>query len=232
MAQHKTSQAGSEQTIWTAVDEYVDTTVVEQDAALLHALETSRAAGLPSINVSPAQGKLLHLVARTLGATRVLEIGTLGGYSTIWLARALPRDGRVVTIEAERMHADVARANIQHAGVAGIVDLRVGRALDVLPEIARDARAPFDLTFIDADKPNTTEYFGWALRMSRPGSVIIADNVVRDGAVRDEKSQDASVQGMRRFLAAVADEPRVMATVIQTVSVKGYDGFAYVLVNE
>jgi len=216
---------------WTAVDDYVDSLLIGQDSVLAAALDASRAAALPSINVSAPQGKLLHLMTRAQGARRVLEIGTLGAYSTIWIASALPPDGLLVTIEADRTHAEVARANLARAGLDTIVDLRVGRALDVLPVIARDAAAPFDLTFIDADKPNTLEYFEWALRLSRPGSVIIADNVVRQGAVRDAQTTDAAVRGMRRFLAGVAAEPRVSATVIQTVGAKGYDGFAYILVQ-
>jgi predicted O-methyltransferase YrrM len=218
--------------IWTAVDDYVSGLLMGDDAVLARALDASRTAGLPSINVSPPQGKLLHLLARAQQARRVLEIGTLGAYSTIWIARALPPDGRVVTIEADRKHAEVARGNIVRAGLGALVDLRVGRALDVLPEIAREMIEPFDLTFIDADKPNTLEYFEWALRLSRGGSVIIADNVVREGAVRDVRSTDAAVRGMQRFLAGVAAEPRVDATVIQTVGAKGYDGFAYIFVKE
>jgi predicted O-methyltransferase YrrM len=215
---------------WESVDTYVDGLLAMQDAPLVEALKASEAAKLPSINVTPAQGKFLNLLARIAGARRILEIGTLGGYSAIWMARALPEDGGLITIEAEPRHAEIARANIARAGLAGLVDLRVGRALDVLPEIERQQAGPFDLTFIDADKPNTPEYFNWALRLSRPGSVIVADNVVRDGAVADAASQDASVQGMRRLMSTIASEPRVSATVIQTVGAKGYDGFALALV--
>jgi len=215
---------------WTAVDDYVTGALAEEDAALVNALAASQAANLPAINVTAPQGKFLHLLARTYGARRILEIGTLGGYSTIWLARALPVGGTMISIEAEPRHAAVARANLARAGVAHLVDLRVGRALDVLPQLDREGAAPFDLTFIDADKPNTPEYFEWALRLSRPGSVIIADNVVREGAIADAANPDPSVRGMRRLLERIAAEPRVSATVIQTVGAKGYDGFALALV--
>jgi predicted O-methyltransferase YrrM len=221
-----------DETLWKAVDDYVDGLLIEPDAVLVEVLERSRAAGLPAINVSAPQGKLLYLLVQSLAARRVLEIGTLGAYSTIWMARALPADGRLVTIEADTKHADIARANIARAGLGRIVDLRIGRALDVLPEIAREGIGPFDFIFIDADKPATADYFKWALHLSRVGSVIIVDNVVRQGAVRDAASRDASVQGMRRFLEAVAAEPRVSATVLQVVGTKGYDGLAYVLVKE
>ena len=215
---------------WESVDSYLNDVLIQQDTALAEALYASEAAQLPSINVTPAQGKFLHLMAKAIGAQRVLEIGTLGGYSAIWLARALPRGGTMVTIEAEPRHAEIARANIARAGLDHFVDLRIGRALDVLPEIEQQRLGPFDLTFIDADKPNTPAYFAWALRLSRPGSVIIADNVVRDGAIADRSSRDASVQGMQRLLASIASEPRVSATVIQTVGAKGYDGFAMAIV--
>jgi predicted O-methyltransferase YrrM len=215
---------------WTAVDDYATALVVGPDAALVDALARSHEANLPSINVTPPQGKLLHLLARVHGAARILEIGTLGGYSTIWLARALPATGALVTIEAEPRHAAIARANLEHAGVAHLVDLRVGLALDVLPQLHREGAGPFDLTFIDADKPNTPEYFDWALRLSRPGSLIVADNVVRDGAVANAATTDPSVRGMRRLLERIAAEPRVSATVVQTVGAKGYDGFAMALV--
>jgi predicted O-methyltransferase YrrM len=215
---------------WTAVDDYVTSLVVNQDAALVNALGASQAANLPSINVTPPQGKLLHLLARIHHAARILEIGTLGGYSTIWFARALPATGSMITIEAEPRHAAIARANLEHAGVGHLVDLRVGPALDVLPQLDRAGAGPFDLTFIDADKPNTPDYFEWALRLSRPGSLIVADNVVRDGAVADAATTDPSVRGMRRLLDRIAAEPRVSATVVQTVGAKGYDGFAMALV--
>jgi predicted O-methyltransferase YrrM len=216
--------------VWTAVDEYVDGLVVDQDAGLRGALERSAAAGLPSINVTPAQGKLLHLLARSIGARAILEIGTLGGYSTIWFARAVAPGGRVITIEAEPKHAAIARENIARAGAAALVDLRVGRALDVLPSVEREGLGPFDLVFVDADKPSTPDYFRWALRLARVGSLILIDNVVRDGEVADAHSQDPAVVAMRTVLAMMASEPRVSTTVLQTVGAKGYDGLAVALV--
>ncbi|MCW5317166.1 methyltransferase [Nostoc sp. KVJ3] len=216
---------------WTAVDSYFTDLLVPPDPALEAALQTSAAAGLPPHNVSPNQGKLLLLLAQIQGARTILEIGTLGGYSTIWLARALPSDGRLITLEADPKHAAVARANIAHAGLADIVDLRLGQALSTLPQIAAEANSPFDLIFIDADKPNNPDYFRWALKLSRRGSLIIADNVVRNGAVVDATSSDPSVQGVRRFNELLASEPRVSATAIQTVGSKGYDGFAIAIVT-
>jgi len=215
---------------WTAVDRYITDLLLPGDAALDAALAASTAAGLPAINVSPPQGKLLHILARAHGARAILEIGTLGGYSTIWLARALPADGRLVTLEADARHAEVARANIARAGLSGIVELRLGLALDTLPQIAHEGRGPFDLIFIDADKQHNAEYFRWAVDLSRRGSVIIVDNVIRDGAVIDATTSDAMVQGVRRFNDVLAAEPRVSATEIQTVGSKGYDGFAIALV--
>ena len=216
---------------WTTVDQYLAGLVVPDDAVLEAAQQASVAAGLPAISVSPTQGKLLWLLARIQRARSILEIGTLGGYSTIWLARALPDGGRLVTMEAEPKHADVARENIARAGLDNVVDLRVGQALDTLPQLVAEGRGPFDLTFIDADKPNTPEYFQWALKLSRPGSLIVVDNVVRKGAVADAESDDPSVRGMRRFLEMLATESRASATGIQTVGSKGYDGFAIALVN-
>jgi predicted O-methyltransferase YrrM len=218
------------QDVWNKVDRYFAETLAPSDAALDAALAASDAAGLPAIQVAPVQGKLLHLLARMIGARNILEIGTLGGYSTIFLARALPKDGHLVTVEADARHAEVARGNIAKAGLSGIVDVRLGRALDVLPDVAADMRAPFDFFFIDADKENNPDYFQWALRLSRPGSVIVIDNVVREGAVIDAKSRDASVQGVRRLHAMIAEEKRVSATALQTVGVKGYDGFTLALV--
>jgi len=220
------------ETPWTAVDQYITDLLVAQDGALDAALVESAAAGLPAINVTPSQGKLLQLVARIQGARSILEIGTLGGYSTIWLARALPAGGRLVTLEADARHADVARANIARAGLAEIVDLRLGPALDTLPQLAASRRGPFDLIFIDADKEEIPEYFKWALELSRAGTVIIVDNVVRKGAVIDAHSPDPGVQGVRRFNKMLAAEPRVCATEIQTVGSKGYDGFAMILVTK
>jgi predicted O-methyltransferase YrrM len=216
---------------WTAVDRYFTDLLVTPDAALEAALQASAAAGLPSIHVSPNQGKLLHLLARVQGARRILEIGTLGGYSAIWLARALPAGGQLITLEADPRHAEVARANLARAGLAEVVDLRLGQALQTLPQLVAEGRDPFDLIFLDADKRNYPEYFAWALRLSRRGSVIVVDNVVRKGAVIDASSGDPDVQGVRRFNELLAAEPRVSATAIQTVGSKGYDGFALALVT-
>jgi predicted O-methyltransferase YrrM len=212
--------------LWDNVDRYISETLVQPDGALAAALEASDAAGLPAISVSPAHGKLLWLLARTIGAKRILEIGTLGGYSAIWLARGLAPGGRLVTLEALEKHAAVARKNLARAALADVVEVRVGPALDMLPRL----EGAFDLTFIDADKQNNAEYFRWALKLSRPGSLIVVDNVVRDGAVIDARSRDAAVQGVRRLYDLIAAEPRVAATAIQTVGVKGYDGFAIALV--
>jgi predicted O-methyltransferase YrrM len=217
---------------WVEVDRFIASLFVEPDATLNAALKASEAAGLPAIEVSPNQGKLLMLLARSIGARRILEIGTLGGYSTIWLARALPSNGRLVTLEADRKHADVARKNIAEAGFGEIVDIRIGAALDNLPKIEAEKAGPFDLVFIDADKPNNPAYFAWALKLARPGSLIVADNVVRYGALVDEASQDPRVRGVRNFMEIIAAEKRVSATAIQTVGVKGHDGFAIALVNE
>ena len=216
---------------WTAVDEFVDELLVGQDDGLRGALAASDAAGLPSISVTPAQGKVLNLLARSIGARAILEIGTLGGYSTIWLARGLQPGGRLITIEADEKHAAVARENIARANLAASVDLRIGRALDMLPSIEREGLGPFDLVFIDADKPNTPDYFKWALRLARIGTLILIDNVVRNGGIADADSQDPAVVAMRRVLAMVASESRVSATVLQTVGEKGYDGLALVLVT-
>jgi predicted O-methyltransferase YrrM len=215
---------------WSAVDSYIGENLVPADPVLEAALRASADAGLPPISVSPSQGKLLHLLARARGARTILEIGTLGGYSAIWLARALPPGGRLITLEAEPRHAEVARANLAHAGLADVAEVRVGPALDTLPKLQAGGDGPFDLIFIDADKPGYPDYLPWSLRLSRPGSMIIADNVVRGGAVADSASTDANVQGVRRFIEMLAAEPRVSATAIQTVGSKGYDGFALALV--
>ena len=215
---------------WTAVDSYLTQTMVGEDEALTGAVRDSERAGLPAIQVAPNQGKLLHLLARMLGARSILEIGTLGGYSTIWMARALPPGGRLITLEAEPKHAEVARANFARAGVGDVIDLRLGRALDTLPQLAAEGLGPFDLFFIDADKPSIPEYFDWALKLAHAGSLILVDNVVRKGAVADASSQDPSVQGVRRFNERLAREPRVSATTLQTVGMKGYDGIAFALV--
>ncbi len=219
------------ESLWTAVDSYICDLFAPNDAALEAALEASAAAGLPAIQVAPNQGKLLHLLARVNGARRILEIGTLGGYSTIWLARALPSDGKLITLEADPKHAEVAQANFVRAGLAGRIELRLGPALETLPRLASENPAPFDLIFIDADKANIPGYFGFALKLSRRGGLIIVDNVVRKGAVIDADSADPDVQGVRRFNELAAREPRISATAIQTVGSKGYDGFALALVT-
>lgn len=216
---------------WDAVDRYVTDVLVRPDAVIDAVAAAADIAGLPPHAVSPAQGKLLWLLARTIGARRVLEIGTLGGYSTVWLARALPDDGRLITLESEPRHAAVARDNLARAGVSGLVDVRIGPALDTLPRLAAEACGPFDLIFIDADKPNNPAYFEWALRLARRGTIIVVDNVVRDGAILDAGSADPSAQGVRRMNELIAAEPRVTATAIQTVGSKGWDGFALILVT-
>jgi predicted O-methyltransferase YrrM len=215
--------------LWTAVDAFIAEGLVPADEALDAALAASEAAGLPPINVAPNQGKLLMLLARAIGARRILEIGTLGGYSTIWLARGLLPDGRLITLEANPEYAEIARANLARAGFAEMVELRIGRAQDILPALASEG--PFDLIFIDADKPGTPGYFQWAVKLSRRGSLIIVDNVVREGAVLDAGSEDASVQAMRRFFELAATDPRVGGTAIQTVGAKGHDGLAVLLVT-
>lgn len=220
----------SHQESWTAADRYITDLFLAPDAALEAALAASAAEGLPSIAVTPSQGKLLHLLAKAQGARRILELGTLGGYSAIWLARALPPGGRLITLEADPRHARVARGNLARAGLEPVVELRLGPALETLPRLVEEGAAPFDLIFIDADKPSYPEYLGWALRLSRPGTVILADNVVRKGAVAGGTAGDANVEGARRFNALLAAEPRVSATVIQTVGEKGHDGFAYAVV--
>jgi predicted O-methyltransferase YrrM len=216
---------------WTAVDRYIRGLLVPEDPILDAALETSRAAELPPINVSPTQGKLLHLLARIQGARRILELGTLGGYSTIWLARALPAEGRLITLEANAKHAEVARENIARAGLARLVEVRLGSALDSLKQMIASGCAPFDFIFIDADKSGYPDYLTWTLKLSRPGAMIIADNVVRNAKVLDPSSDDPDVQGIRRFNELLAAEHRLSATTIQTVGSKGYDGFALAMVE-
>jgi predicted O-methyltransferase YrrM len=225
------------QDLWNAVDGYIAEHLLQPDPALEAALAASDAAGLPPISVTPNQGKLLQLLVRIHGARSILELGTLGGYSTIWLARGLPRDGRLVTLEYEPRYAEVARANIANAGLQEMVQIRVGPALQTLAELHAEGAGPFDLIFIDADKKNNPGYLQWSLKLSRPGSVIVADNVVRAGAILDPRSSDprlgdGGVPGVRRFYELLASEPRVSATAIQTVGAKGHDGFALALVKD
>lgn len=215
---------------WAAVDDYINDFVIPPDSALTAAVADSQAAGLPPIAVTPSQGKLLYLLAKIRGARQILEIGTLGGYSTIWLARALPPEGRVITLEASPKHAAVARANLTRAGLMEKVEIREGAALETLPELAAEGLEPFDFVFIDADKENNMGYFQWALRLTRPGSLIFVDNVVREGKVVDPNSGNAEVRGARRLNDLLKKETRVSATTIQTVGSKGYDGFTLALV--
>jgi predicted O-methyltransferase YrrM len=225
------SSGDAAQDQWSEVDRYFSTSLLPSDPILESALAASMAAGLPAISVSPNQGKLLHMLAQIVGAHSILEIGTLGGYSTIWLARGLRAGGRLITLEVEPAHADVARLNIERAGLQHVVEVWLGNALEILPQFATEHRGPFDLIFIDADKPNIPTYFEWALKLSRPGALIVVDNVVRKGSVVDADSTDASVQGVRRFIELLGARSDVSGTVIQTVGTKGYDGFAIVLVG-
>jgi predicted O-methyltransferase YrrM len=215
---------------WTEVDEYFAEVLVGADAELDATLSANAAADLPPHDVSPLQGKFLHLLAKIQGARQILEIGTLGGYSTIWLARALPAGGRVTSLEIDAARASVAKSNLARCGLADVVDVRVGPALETLARLKADNAGPFDLIFIDADKPNNPHYLEWAIELSRPGSVIIADNVVRDGKVAERDSGDPNVVGVRRFLNELGRRPRLCATALQTVGVKGYDGFALAVV--
>jgi predicted O-methyltransferase YrrM len=216
---------------WTAVDDYFSKLLLSPDKSLDQALADSVAAGLPAIAVSPLQGKQLLVLAQMQNPKKILEIGTLGGYSTIWLSRALPADGSLITCEFSQKHADVARANISRAGLSHLVEIRVGPALDTLPLLAAEKRGPFDFIFVDADKRSNPGYFEWALKLSRPGTVILVDNTVRDGAIADLKNKDADLEGTRRMHEQISAEPRVTATAIQTVSAKGYDGFTLIRVN-
>jgi predicted O-methyltransferase YrrM len=216
---------------WSDVDRYIVEALLEPDPVLEEALAASKAAGLPPINVAPNQGKMLHLLARIHQSRRILEIGTLGGYSTIWLARALPAGGSLITLEAEPRHAEVATQNLARAGLSDTVEVRVGPAIESLPKLEAEGAGPFDMFFIDADKPSNPDYFEWAVRLSRPGSMIVVDNVVRNGAVVQADSTDDGVRGVRRLNELMAAEPRVEATAIQTVGSKGYDGFALALVR-
>jgi predicted O-methyltransferase YrrM len=217
---------------WTAVDAFIDEHLVEDDPVLQAALAASEAAGLPTINVAPNQGKLLMLLAKAMGARKILEIGTLGGYSTIWLARALPPGGHLITLEADPNCAKVALATIARAGLADIVELRLGRAQETLPRLAAEGAGPFDLVFIDADKPSTPEYFEWSVKLARKGSLIVVDNVVREGRVTDAEPDDPHIRGLREFYAAAGADRRVSGTAIQTVGAKGHDGLAVLLVTD
>lgn len=217
--------------IWTAVDEFAAGLFLGHDEVLESTLRASADAGLPAIQVSPCHGMMLCLIAKAVGAQRILEIGTLGGYSAICLGRGLPPGGRLITLEADPRHAKVARANLARAGLEGVVEVRIGRALQTLPQLATENAGPFDLTFIDADKEHIAEYFDWAVRLSRPGSMILVDNVVREGALLEAQSIDPAVRGVRRFLEQAARDTRISATVIQTVGVKKYDGFAMAVVG-
>jgi predicted O-methyltransferase YrrM len=228
--ERSTAVASAEEDRWTEVDNFFSQALIQPDPVLESALESSRAAGLPAISVSPNQGRLLEILVRMLGARSILEIGTLGAYSTIWLAKGMQPGGRLITLESDAAHAAVARANIARAGLQSVVELRLGSALDTLPQISAEGRGPFDLIFIDADKNNIPSYFEWALSLSRPGGIIVVDNVVRDGRVIDSNSDEPDIQGVRRFLEMVGANTTVSGTAIQTVGVKGYDGFAIVRV--
>ncbi|MFF8604901.1 O-methyltransferase [Streptomyces sp. NPDC015346] len=217
---------------WTAVDRYLTDLLVPADDTLAATLADSTAAGLPEIAVAPNQGKLLNLLVAIQGARKVLEIGTLGGYSTIWMARALPADGRLITLEYNPVHADVARANIARAGLDKIVEVRTGAALDTLPRLEAEGAGPFDLVFIDADKVNNPRYVEWALKLSRPGTVIIVDNVVRGGGIATPHPDDAAITGTRAMFELVSREPRLDATAFQTVGTKGHDGLLLARVVE
>jgi predicted O-methyltransferase YrrM len=216
--------------LWTAVDQYINQLLVPGDPILEAALHDSADAGLPTIQVSPPQGKFLHLLVRAIGARNILEIGTLGGYSAIWMARALPPGGRLLTLEANAKHFEVARDNFARAGLTNVIEQRLGPALQTLPQVVAEQRGPFDLVFIDANKTTIAEYFDWSLELSRKGTLIIVDNVIRQGGVIENDSTDEDVRGVRRFNERLAKEGRVSATEIQTVGGKGYDGFALALV--
>jgi predicted O-methyltransferase YrrM len=223
------------QDLWTSVENYLVSTLIHPDEAVNEAVVANASAGLPAIDVAPNEGKLLHLIARIQGATRILEVGTLGGYSTIWLARALPPTGRLITLELDPTHAAVAAKNIQRAGLSSLVDIKVGPAAESLATLHADLLAkkiePFDLIFLDADKPNNPVYLEWAIKLSRPGTIIIGDNVIRDGEILDPKSTNPSVSGTRTFLEHLGSHPRLEATALQTVGSKGYDGFAIAIVK-
>ena len=220
-----------DQETWTAVDSYLCERLVESDSALDHALRESYATGLPNFVVAPNQGKLLQLLAHMQGARSILELGTLAGYSTIWLARALPEGGRLVSVEVNPEFAETARESIARAGLSHLVDIRLGKAIEVMPILLQEGLAPFDFIFIDADKPTYPEYLEWSLKLSRPGTVIVADNVVRHGKVADPANPDPRVLGVRRFIDLISENPRLSATIVQTVGSKGYDGFALAIVT-
>lgn len=217
--------------LWGRVDDYIADRLVDEDGALAAALRANADNGLRPIDVSAAQGKFLHLLVRMSGARRILEIGTLGGYSTIWMAKALPADGSIVTLEYEPRHAEVARRNIERAGYADRIEVRVGAAADTLPLLAAERLQPFDFVFIDADKPNNSVYLEWAIKLGRPGTVIVLDNVVRDGEVANAASRDPNVLGSRGAFELIAANPRLSATALQTVGAKGYDGFAVMILD-
>ena len=220
-----------DENMWEQVDNYLVDKSIPADAALESAQAATAQAGMPAISVSAAQGRLLQILAMSLHAESILEIGTLGGYSTIWLARGLATGGKIVTLEKEQKHADVARANIARAGFGDVVDIRVGSALDTLPKLESQHMGSFDFIFIDADKQNIPAYFEWALKLSHLGTMIMVDNVIRDGGVIEADSGDANIDGVRHFFDMLATTPRVTATAIQTVGAKGYDGFALLVVS-
>ncbi|HYI78222.1 MAG TPA: O-methyltransferase [Chryseolinea sp.] len=217
--------------IFENVDDYIRDLVGIEDDILKSTFNSTQDANIPPISVSANQGKFLQVLAKTCNAKKILEVGTLVGYSTIWMARALPKNGKLISLEFEPLHARVAKNNIEKAGLSAIVDIRVGKAIELLPQLESNNEGPFDMIFIDADKPPYAEYFQWALKLSRPGTLIIADNVIRDGRVMDPKSSDEMVQGARRFNALLAKTPEVTATIIQTVGSKMHDGMAIAVVN-
>lgn len=220
------------QETWAAVDRYFGDQLSPHDEALVACIEANREAGLPSIDVPALLGKFLHLMVRISGARNVLEIGTLGGYSTIWMARALPSGGQLVTLEIDPHHAEIARQNLEHAGVLDRVEITIGPAIDAMKALYDGAAPPFDLVFIDADKKSLPDYLDWSIKLSRPGTILIVDNVVRDGKVLDPASSDADIQGVRRMTERIAANPRLSATAIPTVGARGYDGFAMAVVLE
>jgi caffeoyl-CoA O-methyltransferase len=217
--------------IFKNVDDYINDLFVKEDQALLNVTASIEDEGIPAISISPNQGKFLHLLAKMVNAKKILEMGTLAGYSTIWMARALPPDGKLITLEFDPKHAEVAGKNIKEANLSSLVDIRIGKALDLLPQIETAGEAPFDMIFIDADKPPYTEYFQWAVRLSRPGTLIVTDNVIRDGKVLDNNSEDENVIGVQRFNKMLAANKAVNATIIQTVGEKDHDGMAIAVVN-